>query len=57
MIVICAWCKKFIREKEPKEDKSVSHSCCEECKKKVDEQIKKQKKVQQFILKTTYLTL
>ena len=57
MIVLCAWCKKFIREKEPKEDKSVSHSCCEECKKKVDEQIKKQKKVQQFILKTTYLTL
>jgi len=41
MLVICSWCGKPLGEKEPKEDKSISHSICEECKKKVKEQIKK----------------
>lgn len=30
MIVICSWCKKVLREKEPLEDKSLSHTICDE---------------------------
>jgi len=35
MRVICSWCRKSIREKEPLGDKSVSHGICEECSKKI----------------------
>ena len=31
MIVVCATCKTFIKEKIPYEDKSVSHSICKTC--------------------------
>jgi len=31
MIVVCAWCKKPMGEKPPYEDKSVTHTICEEC--------------------------
>ena len=34
MIVKCAWCGKTIGEKEPLEDKSVTHGICPECVKK-----------------------
>lgn len=31
MKVICAWCKKDLGEKEPLEEKIVSHGICGEC--------------------------
>jgi len=31
MLVICAYCGKTIGEKEPLEDKKISHGCCKEC--------------------------
>ncbi len=31
MIRVCAWCKKVIGEKEPFEDKSVTHGICQDC--------------------------
>lgn len=31
MIIKCAWCGKDMGEKPPYEDKSVTHSICEEC--------------------------
>jgi hypothetical protein len=31
MIVKCCVCEEFIREKEPFEDKRVSHGLCDEC--------------------------
>jgi hypothetical protein len=34
MIRICSWCKKVIGEKEPLDDKSITHSICPECIKK-----------------------
>ena len=41
MRIICAWCKEFLREKEPLYDKSISHGICEKCYIEVREQIKK----------------
>ncbi|HXG31634.1 MAG TPA: hypothetical protein VNK81_08305 [Thermodesulfobacteriota bacterium] len=35
MRVICSWCGKSIKEKEPLGDKSVSHGICEGCSKKI----------------------
>jgi hypothetical protein len=37
MIVQCAWCGKYLGQKEPLEDKSVTHSKCAECVKKEQE--------------------
>lgn len=34
MIVICAWCGDFLREKEPLEDRTVSHGICPGCSEK-----------------------
>jgi hypothetical protein len=31
MKVICAWCKKDLGDKEPLEEKTISHSICENC--------------------------
>ena len=31
MILICAWCKCFIKEKTPFEDKRESHGICNLC--------------------------
>jgi hypothetical protein len=31
MIVICAWCQEFIREKEPIKNIDVTHGICKEC--------------------------
>jgi hypothetical protein len=35
MRIICSWCRKFIRERQPTWDKCISHSICEECYEKV----------------------
>lgn len=32
MKIVCAWCKKRLGEKEPFEDKRVTHSQCPACK-------------------------
>lgn len=31
MQVICAWCGKFIKEKEPIKDRIISHGICNKC--------------------------
>jgi hypothetical protein len=31
MIAVCAWCQKFMYEKEPFEQKSVTHGICVPC--------------------------
>ena len=41
MLVICSWCEKFIKEKEPLWDKFISHTICEECYVRVIDEIKK----------------
>jgi len=32
MIRVCAWCQKYLGEKEPLEDKSITHTICGACK-------------------------
>lgn len=44
MIVICAYCGKLIEEKEPLENKMVSHGCCKECYVKELEKLRRVKK-------------
>ena len=39
MIVQCCVCKIIIREKEPLDDKQISHTYCEECLKRVEKEI------------------
>jgi len=34
LIIKCAWCGKYLGEKEPYEDKSVTHGICPECRAK-----------------------
>ncbi len=34
LVVKCAWCGKYLGEKEPYEDKSVTHGICPECREK-----------------------
>lgn len=41
MIRQCAWCLKMLGEKPPYQDKSVTHTMCKECQKKMMDQIKK----------------
>jgi len=35
VIILCAWCGKNLGEKEPLEDKSITHGICKECKKQL----------------------
>lgn len=35
MIVECSWCKQFLKEKAPLENKDVTHTICEPCMKKL----------------------
>ena len=35
MIRVCAWCGKAMGEREPMEDKSITHGICPECYEKV----------------------
>lgn len=37
MKIICAWCKKFLGEKEPFDDLSETHAKCTDCLKKQSE--------------------
>ena len=39
MIVQCCVCNSFIREKEPLENKEVSHTYCKKCLKKEEEKL------------------
>lgn len=39
MVRVCCVCKKILGEKEPLDDKSVTHTYCEECAKKAWEDI------------------
>ena len=41
MLVICSWCEKFIKEKEPLWDKSISHTICEGCYEKATVKIRR----------------
>jgi|GEM_PF-4672443 len=34
LVIKCAWCGKYLGEKEPFEDKSVTHGICPECRAK-----------------------
>ncbi len=34
LVIKCAWCGKYLGEKEPYEDKSVTHGICPECRAK-----------------------
>ena len=36
MIIKCAWCGKYLGEKEPYDDKSVTHGICQKCKAKME---------------------
>ena len=38
MFRVCAWCGKGMGEKAPLEDKSVTHTICKECTKKIEVQ-------------------
>jgi hypothetical protein len=31
MLVICAWCGKFIKQKKPVNDRIISHGICDKC--------------------------
>ena len=44
MKVICSWCDKDLGEKEPLADTRVSHGMCEDCRKKIMEGMKKEKR-------------
>lgn len=39
MRVVCAWCNKYIKDKEPLEDKRISHGICGVCYEKEVNQI------------------
>ena len=41
MQVICSWCGKFMKNKEPLRYKSISHGICEECYERVVNEIKR----------------
>jgi hypothetical protein len=47
MIVKCCVCEGFIREKEPFEDKRVSHGLCDECYEKERKKMREQLSVVQ----------
>ena len=36
MKIVCAWCGKKLGEKEPYDDKSVTHGICQKCKAKME---------------------
>jgi len=41
MKIICAWCKKSLGEKEPIDDKRISHGICDDCKKDIRQENEK----------------
>ena len=44
MKIICAWCKKDLGEKEPLADNRITHSVCEKCKQKMQQELKQFRK-------------
>jgi hypothetical protein len=42
MQVMCSWCEKFLKEKEPLLDRTISHGICKECYKKTTDQFYKE---------------
>jgi len=44
MKIVCAWCKKELGEKEPLDDPRISHGICEECKQKMQQELKQYEK-------------
>jgi len=48
MIIICAWCQENLGEKEPMENKNITHGMCEKCKKQYDTEIANMKEVVQI---------
>ncbi len=49
MQIICAWCRKFIRKKEPLGNRAISHSICDGCATKVKDEITKFLKEQEDV--------
>lgn len=43
MYEVCAWCKKDLGEKEPIENKIITHGMCEECLAKFKKKIQEEK--------------
>lgn len=41
MSVVCGWCRRFLRMKEPLQDTCVSHGLCEGCAVTVMAEVKK----------------
>lgn len=39
MKIVCAWCQKDLGEKEPLEDKNVTHGICVDCLIKANQEI------------------
>ena len=44
MIRICAWCKRPMGEKEPLDDKRITHGMCEKCSDDMAASVASQKK-------------
>ena len=40
MVRICCYCQKIMGEKEPLENKSITHGICPDCNRKLEEQEK-----------------
>ena len=43
MVVMCSWCKKVLGEKEPFENKNITHGLCDKCFAKQMSEIKKRR--------------
>lgn len=54
LVIKCAWCGKYLGEKEPYEDKSVTHGICPECRAKYFPKKKEDQSPQTDILPRRY---
>ena len=44
MQIVCSWCEKFLGDKEPLSDGSITHSICGECYRETKDKIKEFRK-------------
>lgn len=44
MIVVCAWCKKWLEEIEPLDDESLTHGICKDCQRKQLAEVEKMRR-------------
>jgi hypothetical protein len=44
MQIVCSWCEKFLGDKEPLSDGSITHSICGECYREAKDKIKEFRK-------------